>query len=464
MSVKEKPENCPKFTLVLKGGTSKKRLLEAKQDLESLYPFPTDKKNILIFKTNKKGTYDVYIAKEEIKNERDIRKICLIILSCVLLITVLIFQIHHAALKASESLKMQKEFEKQKEEETKLLTEKKKNLVALKKEYDEKKNQEYEKIYPYLERIYSVMKENTTIESISIQNDNFTIEVTTKDALGILSKFEISPAFTSVKMNRTNVKNKIETVTYSGKFSRFKKEAVEDSSIDDKIMFYKTELTRIYDRSKAMQNVTLSEYINKIRKLMHKNSCSEQYIQLKENKKDAEVEFFVLSASKNILNFIKEIQNEDENLIDIKSFALRNSENPERLQTTICFETGIQLMENDQMISEYTGKKTEPSKINTLFYKTPSVNKSPLKTIETKNNISISKTDGPSAPVQIKKLSYIGITKTDGRDFVIAKDEEMENIYKLELTQTEMNKDFCIQREGGYRAKIRGEYYEVIKK
>ena len=112
--------------------------------------------------------------------------------------------------------------------------------MVLKTEYDKKKSAEYEKIYPCIERIYSAMKGKTTIENISIQKNNFTVEVTTKDAADILSNFESSRAFAFVKMNRTTVRNGEEKVTYSGGFSKFRKEANEKASLDDRIKFYET--------------------------------------------------------------------------------------------------------------------------------------------------------------------------------------------------------------------------------
>ena len=65
----------------------------------------------------------------------------------------------------------------------------------------------------------------------------------------------------------------------------------------------------------------------------------------------------------------------------------------------------------------------------------------------------------------MKKLSYVGLAKSGGTDFVIAKDDEMESIYNLALsdTETETDGNFCVKSSGIYRAKIRGEYYEVKK-
>ena len=43
----------------------------------------------------------------------------------------------------------------------------------------------------------------------------------------------------------------------------------------------------------------------------------------------------------------------------------------------------------------------------------------------------------------------------------MAKDEDMGSIYKLVLVDEEIGGDCCVASDTGYKAKIRGEYYEV---
>lgn len=464
MTSQTMPQNCPKFTLSLKSHTRRKRIAEAKSVLAGLYPFEINEKKLLILKTNIKGQYDVYLSKEEIKRELNVKKLCLAILPGIFILVALILAIRHAALKNTESLKAQKELEKQKQDKERIQKEKEEKLAELKKIYSEKKYLEYEKIYPCIERIYSAMAEKTAaIENISIQKNAFTVEATAKDAVSILASFEKSHAFTSVKMNRTTVKNGAEIVSYNGEFSRPLKEADEKFSLDKKIEFYETELLKIQSRAEAMQGITLSEYIKNIRGIMHKNSCNVQHIQLKGKSGNAEIEFFVLSGSKDILNFIREIQEGEENLIDIKSFALRNSENRCRIQTTVCFDTGIKFRQNGAPFSEYGGKKIGISEIDRIFYKPPSIKTAAAKTGPAKSKAAAANENGQNTPARMKKLTYIGRTKVNGSDFVIAKDDDMGSLYKLALAKTESAGDFCIQTEYGYRAKLRGEYYEVKK-
>ncbi len=65
--------------------------------------------------------------------------------------------------------------------------------------------------------------------------------------------------------------------------------------------------------------------------------------------------------------------------------------------------------------------------------------------------------------MKLKKLTYVGLTKSNGNSLVIVKDDDMGSIYKLIFTETEINGDCCMQIDGGFKAKIRGEYYEVKK-
>lgn len=451
-----------KFTLPLKSYTQKKRLVEAKEQLLNVYPFEVPLENILIIKANKKGFYDVYVSKEEVKQDVNIKKLWLLSVLCVLICMLLFLLFKQVAKQNIENLAKEKELEKQKIEEARINKEKEDSLAKLKKEYQEVKLTEYGKIYPYIERIYSVMTDKTTIENISIEKNMFTVEVTTKDAIKILSNFENSNAFSSIKMNRSNVKSGIEFVTYGGEFSKYQKEPGNNLAIDEKIDFYKTELENVFERSKKLSSIALSDYIKNIRDILHKNNCNEQYIQLRGKNKNAEVEFYILSTSKNILNFIKEIQNNEDNLIDIKRVKIFNSNDRNRIQTTIVFDSGIEFEQDNNQFAEYVDKKIELDEIDKLFYKTPSVkhtvtNKPVLKVS------NIKKTIQPQKPSKLKKLAYIGLSKIHGDTMVMVKDNEMGNIYKLKLTESELDGNCCIKTGSGYTAKIRGEYYEVIK-
>jgi len=460
MSEKLQTEGLPKFSLVLKSHNQKKRLYEAKEKLLNVYPFEVSEKNIIVSKTEKKNIYDVYISDTEIKNEADILRIVLIIFSVLLLFISAALIVHHAGIKNTEKTRMLKEVERQKLEAEEIKKEKENKLEKITEEYIELENGSYEKIYQFIERIYSVLDAKTTVDNIFIDGFFFTVEVTAKDAVKILSRFEESSGFKSVKMNRSNIKDGSEKVSYSGEFSRFIKEADETLSIDEKIKFYSEAIQLIQVRKNKMCNNHLSEYIKEIRKLLIKNNCREQYIQIREKNKIAEIEFYILSESRNILKFIQEIQQNENSLIDIKSVKINNSGDSRKIHTTLVFSSGIELNHKDDL-SEYNDVKIDISAIDKLFYKPAPVKTPEQKTVaaglsENKKSINL-----PSA--NLKKITYIGFTKSGGQTLVLAKDEEMGNICKLVLTEKEITGDYCILKDGNYLAKIRGEYYEVKK-
>ena len=454
--------DCPKFTLLLKSHTQKKRLIEAKNKLLNIYPFEVEEQKLLIMRTDKKDRYDVYISSGEITHESDIKKLLLISLPCVTALCALIMMMHNVTAKKMEKAKLQKELEKQKLEQERLEKGKEEKLEELKAEYLDLKESEYERIYPYIERIYSAMPDKTTVENISIDRNHFTVEVTTNDSVTILSNFEESKAFTEVKMTRTNIKGGKEAVSYTGDFSRLIKTADGSLSLDEKIYFYTDEINRIDKRAELLRDIQLSEYIGKIRAALHKNNCQEQYIQLRGKEKNAEIEFFVLSSSRAVLNFLNEIQDGENNLIDVKNIRIHNSEERNGMQTAICFDTGIELKQENGIISEYADLKIEASEIDRIFYKAPAPKPALQKSPATRN-AQPQKAIKTQTPLKLKKLTYIGLTKSNAQTFVLAKDEDMGSIYRLVLTDKETEGDCCVKTDGGFTARLRGQYYEVKK-
>ncbi len=451
--------DCPKFTLILKSHTRKKRLLEAKTELMDMYPFEVCERNILLVKTKLKGQYDIYISRDEILYEKNVKKAILIILICCVIAGILVLTIQRAAVKKIEDAEQLKKIEKIKLEEEQARKAKLEKLEKLQAEYSKNKQSEYEKVYPYIERIYSAVTSKATIENVYIEGNTFTVELTAKDTAGILSNFEQGSAFCSIKMNRTKIKDGKETVTYTGEFAKSIKAPDEKLSVEEKIDFYSAEISRMNRRTKDKQSKRLSEYIKNIRNVLHKNNCHEQYIQLRGNADSAEVEFYILSSSKNILTFINAIQSGQENLTDIKSLRIYNTPENNRIQTTVCFDTGIELKKDDSMIAEYADKKIEVSEIDRIFYKSPVPKTSSVQ--HAARTSGLQNTVPRKVSILHRNLAYIGITKSNGVTLVLAKDEDMGSIYKFVLTDSETGGDYCIRTEKGFSAKLRGEYYEV---
>lgn len=443
---------CQKFRMKLFSRTDSKRISEAKNKLLALYPFEVAEQNIWLVKTDEKNIFDVYISSLPFEREVRVKGVLAsaLILGLVSLLSIYVLKTssEKKALEKAEQKKILLE-QKKKEEQEKSLKEK---LVNLEKEYREIKKDSYEKVYPYLERIYFAVGDGATVENLSIEKENFSVEVTAKDSVRILRNFEKSPYFSLVKMNRSTQKDKTETVNYSGNFLIEYEEPEADISLEQKILFYENKIGMLTDRKEKQKDVLLSEYIKGIRNGFSKYGIKEQYIQIRENNGKADVEFFVLSSSRAVLGFLNFIDEDN-----IKRLSIRNSEEQERVQTTLCFDSGIEFTKDENSKDNLKEKNVTVIEMNKIFYKKAS-SKTPLEKKEYIQNIPEIKKSVP-----LKKLQFIGLTRKNGKTLVMAKDVEMDLIYKIPLTETEISGDFCIQNNGVYKAKVHGEYYEVKK-
>lgn len=455
------PSNCQKYSLALKARTERKRIIEAEKALGSLYPFEIRSGNILIAGKGKKGIYDVYVSQAEIKKPSNITR-TVVLMTLFLLLLSAAFLVARRRLKENRANALaEKEHDKLELENIRMQKEKEERLDALREEYEILQDLRYEKIYPRMERIYSAMTKGSTIENVSIEKTSFLIEVSTGDAMKILANFEENAAFEFIKMTKTSVAKGKEMVVYNGTFSNFRRDDAEFLSVDDELEFYEKKIETMKERQMLLKNTPLSKYIKNIRDMLHENNCHEQYIQLHGNGNSAEVEFYILSSSKDILNFIDKVQGADDCLIDIKQMRIRNSERQDRIQTTLFFESGIDLKQESKEFSELTEKKIPVAEISQFFYKKPSaqnVRKSQLPPFAPAQQKQVSR-----ERTKLKPLAYIGLTKTGGTAFVLAKDESMNAIYTLPMSWTEIDGDCCTETPDGLRAKIRGEYYEVRK-
>ena len=152
----------------------------------------------------------------------------------------------------------------------------------------------------------------------------------------------------------------------------------------------------------------------------------------------------------------------ENNLIDVKNIRIHNSEERNKIQTTICFDTGIELKQDDGILCEYADLKIEAAEIDRIFYKAPAQKPALQKSPATKN-AQPQKAIKAQTPLKLKKLTYIGLTKSNAQTFVLAKDDDMGSIYKLVLADKETDGDCCVKTDGGFMVRLRGEYYEVKK-
>lgn len=432
---------------------------EALEKVKFVYPYKIDKENILIEETNQKGLFRITVNKNGFaKNEVNYLKISIFfIITALIFILSVVFIRNQIMNKKAESLE-KKQIEKINEERIKLQKEKLNQFKEIETEYEIIEKQKYENVYGRIELIYSLLLPSTTIENLNIDDDNFYIDLTTKDTSKLLSNFENSPLLSGIQMNRTTVLQK-DIISINGSFLKHIERTGDNLSIEEKINFYNAKISLYKSRKEKQNNTQVSAYINRIRTVLHKHNCSEQYIQIKGAKENLEAEVLFYSSAENIFRFLNEIQSGTENLYDIKSFHLRNSENQQHIQSVITFKTGISLKSSEEITDLEEIEKFTPKEMSSALYKAPSV-KIPEKKVETVER----KTSETKVPQRLRKLNYIGLTKINGKNYVMAKDSEMNVIYKLQLSSSETEGDFCLLlSDGNYKAKIRDEWFEVKK-
>lgn len=158
--------NYQKYTLHLKAKTERKRIIEAEKALGTLYPFEIKDKNILIDGKGRKGFYDVYVSQTEIK--KSVNSIKTIVFAVILLfsLSAVFLLVWYKMQEDKKNILAQKENEKTEAENIRIQKEKEEKLNALQKEYESLFALRYEKIYPRMERIYSIMTKGSTIENI----------------------------------------------------------------------------------------------------------------------------------------------------------------------------------------------------------------------------------------------------------------------------------------------------------
>lgn len=409
--------------------------------------------NEILSNFNKK---DVIAKKSQNQIRKDIIRLCVISSFVLVVMAVMVkFQVS----RINNLMENQREIEKQ---NTVIIEEQKRALKQLseyEKKYENYFLQTYEKVYPRLSVLYECIGKKSTIESISFEKDRFVIDVTTKDSLLILEKFESrTDKIKQVQMNRTTVQNGNDFVSYSGDFVHSVIN-VEGLKLEEKISQYKMAVEKYEAMRNEMDSISSAEYAKNIRSSLHKHSCNEQFMQYKKNQNILILNCEFKAAGKNTLEFIRDI--ESDNKVNILSLKIRNSSNLSGIQTSIQFWTGITVKDNDNSEEGFEIKDILPSEMSSVFYKSPEkvvTKAASMKTQEKKadNREVISKIE--------KNLSLVGQTKNSKGIIIILKDEEMGVLYKLPLVYENSNGDYCKTTDSGkYIAVIRNKMYGVNK-
>lgn len=444
------------FLLKLNSHTNKKRLEESIDLLKSIYPFELTKENLYIEKTKEKDTYNVYISNINIKKKEKNIKLVIFIFLLITIILFVFFGIRVVSEKIDIENQEKIEIEKQNIQKIEYQKSLQLELANKKNKYEQLMENDFELIYPILENIYVCLKGNSKIENLSISKNTFSVDIKTDDSIEILRKFEQSKYFSSVKMNRTTTVNNKELVTFTGSYVNSFVEIRDDSSTEEKIEFYTNKISIINNEIEKQKTIPISNYIANIKRYLQKNNCEEQYIQLRGELTNIEVECSVLSESKDILNFIKEIQSIESPIYKIKEIKIRNTN---KIQTNIIFATGIELIEDELVITNNgNAQNISSTEMSKLFYS----NEMQMAKKEITQNVSIDNVKKENNYILDRKyLIYIGSVKVQNETKFIVKDEEMNVIYKLSLVKTFIEDDCCFNEKNKLIAKINNIFYEV---
>lgn len=416
---------------------------------------------------------DVYKINENQINQRRIIFVSLIFVFACFIILMCCKNYFNQVHIEIENKKQLQEIEKQKQD---LLIKNKKKLVELENQYLKLQKNQFGNIYNYICILYSCIEKGSVIENLSIDKNNFSVDVTTRDALKILARFEEKTnVINEIKMNRTVVQDNKEFVSYSGKFIKSILLPKENLSIEEKINFYQNRIEEIEKELGAMKIVLISEYAKNIRKRFHLNSCVEQYIQYRIDNNVAILECSIKSTSSSILKFFGDIQSKidiekSDIRVYVKKIQIINSENRNNVQTTIQFWTGIEHKEDfNKTFIENEIIQNDVSEINVVFQKNSSIRKNTTSFSKNKKINQVAKNITVAKVAKSTNLKYVGSTKVHGKNVVIIKNLEMNNLYKLPLLNNESellnsNFDCCVRiGSGKIKALIRGNVYEVAE-
>lgn len=464
------------FKLELKSRSRKTRMREAIEKLKLLYPYKVKEENLLINETHEKNIYSVIINEKGFKNKnKKIRPFVVIALVFVFFFVSGIIIFNRNKLQQID-MEQEKLIELQNEQKIMEIQSKKDKLAGMLQEISKFDKEKYENLYERIELLYSLLNKAGTIENLSIEKDSFTIDITSKDSVKLLENFEMARELSKVKMSRTSVDNGVDYLSLSGEFTQKIYVNDESQSLEEQINRCDEILSGYKSRKLQQGEQNLSDYIKRIRECIHNNDCNEQYLQVKGGENNLEVELMLYSYAEDVLSFIKEIQNENNEIIDIKKLRIRNSDNASRIQTNITFATGIDVKENAQLLAgEKKNYNYSPVEISESLYKEPKakiaenpdvnltvMNQSPQsKTVEEKKIEVVSENKVES----IKRcLDYIGLTKLGDKSYILAKDLQMDVIYKFEVSEKNCEGNICyINENGKYIAKLNSELYEVKK-
>lgn len=367
----------------------------------------------------------------------------------------LIYMVNKVKISNESIIARQKELElleQHKIEEHKIKTGR---LLELKSKYENKLSVQNAKIYPIINLIYDNLTRDCVIENLNIQRADFQIDITTRNAIEILSKFETNPRIEKIQMNRTASSSGLDHVSFTGKIKKILRTPLESESVDSKILFYEELL------AEPKRELVFSEYAKNIRSLIVANKCREEFLQVRNIEGFIDLECELKGSGINILNLIKSFD-ESETKIEIKNIRVRNAKNASMCNLNVVFETFIDANSLNRDDLENTDiKEASPNEIGVVFRsRMEQINFKPK--VETKHrNFNPEK---PKKTMTVGKLDLLG--KGANRDYgkiIFLKNSVTGEILKVPVVKSEINGNYALESIDEYDVYINKEEYKVNK-
>lgn len=372
-----------------------------------------------------------------------------VFLSCVIYITTKVRMNNESFIAHQKEMEL---LERNKLEEQKIKT---KYFLDLKSKYENKLIMQNVEMYPIINLIYSNFTNDCIIENLSIQRTNFQIDITTKNAIEVLSKFEINPYIEKIQMNRTASSFGYDHVSFSGKIKRTLKMPEDDESLESKILFYEKILAEPY------RELVFSEYVKNIRLYIVMNKCKEEFLQVKNVNNQIDLECELKGSGVNILKLIRSFDT-NESKIEIKSLRIRNTNNVSMCSLNIVFETFIDTnsVKKDEL-ENINIKESSPNEIGIVF----NARKESFNSI--RENETKQKDNTLAKSKKLKKIGTLDLLgKGSNKDYekiIFVKNSVTGEIFKIPVVNSKITKNYALENNDCYNVFINNEEYKVNK-
>ncbi len=405
-------------------------------------------------------------------NKKEKKRLIFLLLIMSFIFSILFFKFfssyrEHMKIEA-EQQKLFEEEQRKKIEAAALL---KKQVEEARSAYVKMESERHGDIFLMSSVIYDCLGKDVKVSNLSMSGKKFELDVYTPDSVKLLSKFEGSRFIENIKLNRSVKDGNREYASFSGSVCRYIPFPDDDLPDEEKLLYYRQALDTRAEEDEMRSAMSVSEYAAGIRSLFSETKCQEDYIQIKPNGENVELECFLKSGGSNIFDFLMKAE---KNIppIDFLSVRIKNSDKDNTVTSVLNMNTGIKM---DALRDEfsYTDKDLEklsvtPVQIGKVFgsgtekkSKQVSSSSAKLKKQEAKQPASTS-----SAKANPLNLIYVGEGNTTAKgSHIFFKDVKNDVMYSIPMGKSSSGlSDWCEEKGiSAYEVHLDGYVYEVKK-